>query len=283
MDLLDDVLNDFDMAEELGETLEYIKQITYPNPPAKSTLVKKKRVSSKLKKGEEKVNVELKYSTTTNQSELEDSGKSKNITVDKAELNEATQSKMATTSSTCESWSSMLEIYKSSTTKEPISNQEWIQVEKFLICQLTTEISTGVISALQVKISNSGYAPTKKMGFIYVLNSESRDWYQNKVGNFSLDGKCFRAWTENEEPEVHKLKLILPSKLDCVNEALVTKLLGSFNPQLQTSQLKINKFEKIKNCGRNVHLTVSKEAFEFVQENDWKLDFLMGKVMCEKA
>ena len=60
-------------------------------------------------------------------------------------------------------------------------------------------------------------------------------------------------------------------------------MLGSFNPQLNTSQLKVNQFEKIENEGRRVHLEVDKDTFQLIEDQDWKLDFVLGQLDCLNA
>ena len=294
MNLLGDVVNDFNMTDELGDTLEHIKKIIYPK---QQTQIKTELLDhpSDYMKHLEMLN---NSGRNASQSKFEDSGfegfnktidtsltknDTKNLTTVKPQFKKSSHSRISATNSILtESRSNILEIYSSSSSKEPITSQDWVQVEKFLICQLTTEITTGVISAMQVKISNSGYNESKKMGFIHVMDGESKDWYQCKIAKCAIDGKCFRAWSENEELEVYQLRLILPSKLDSISDTLVIKLLDSFNPTMNIPLMKFNLFEVIENKGRKVHVEVSKETFELIKENEWKLDFVMGKVDCIK-
>ena len=303
MDVLGDVLNEFNMTEDLGETLKHIRNINYSKQEtniSKPKFINKLKVQPKIQREtklfdeEDGYSENLKLTTRDSvvQPEYADSefdtnhtgdASTPNNTLTVGEAKNQSQSRITTSTSLTESWSNLLEIYSSSTRKEPITNQEWVQVEQFLIEQLTTEISTGVISALQVKILDSGFDKSKMMGIIHVKDDGSKEWYKQKLANFSLDGKCFRAWAKNEEPEVYQLRLILPSKLNSMSETLVMKMLGSFNPQLNTSQLKVNQFEKIENEGRRVHLEVDKETFQLIEDQDWKLDFVLGELDCLNA
>ena len=181
--------------------------------------------------------------------------------------------------------SNILEIYCSNNSIDPITHSEWIQIEKFLICQLTTEITSGAISALQVKISKSDYDSDKMCGMIQLKDAESRNWYQTKVAKFRLDDKSFRAWTREEMgldaiPEVFQIGLVLPTRLSSVDESAVMKLLVSFNPQLDQFQHTLKDVQFSETEGRTFILEVCKDFFEFISERDWKLDFLMGEVIC---
>ena len=292
MNLLGDLVNDYNMTDELGKTLEYIKTIKCSNN-YKPTLTKNDDDQPKIKKAKPKDlsndnirHPKMSYSkpgfvdsdfdsfynpmiASTLQNPIT-RAKSKNK---KSAMISATES---------ESTSNILEIYSSSTTKEPITNQQWIKVEKLIIDQLTTEIRTGAISPMQVKISNSGYVDNKKMGFIQAKDAESKVWYQRKVANLTLDGISFRAWSEHENPEFYYLWLSVPGKLDSIKEDEILSLLVSFNPQLTTTQIKVQKFEAVENVGRIFYLEMSKDAFDFIEENNLILDFVMGEVKLAK-
>ena len=178
--------------------------------------------------------------------------------------------------------SNVLEIYSSSSTKQPLTNQQWIQIENFIIKQLTSEIKTGDISPLKVKISTSGYDGSKKMGFIQAKDAESKEWYQCTIAKLTLEGISFRAWSEDEIPDVYQLRLALPEKFDSIKEALVISLLVSFNPQLELSQIKLNKTQVASDGGRYFYLELTGyHTFKFIEENNLKLDFLMGQVTFE--
>ena len=305
LDEVEELLKEYDMARDLGETLKHIRNITYPKQQLKTKPANTIKVKSEILREEELIdqvdgyieNLKMTTRGSVSQSEYEDSGFDTDHSNDtyfpnintlklgeaKTQITKQSHSNISTADSVTESWSSLLEIYSSSTSKEPITNQEWVQVEQFLIEQLTTEISTGVISALQVKILDSGFDKIKKMGIIHVMDAESKEWYQHKIANICLDGKCFRAWSENEDLEVYQLELILPRKLNSLSETFVVKMLGSFNPQLNVSQIKVNQFVKIENEGRRVHLEVSKETYQLIEDQEWKLDFVMGQLDVFKA
>ena len=292
MNLLGDLVNDYNMTEELGKTLEYIKTIQCYNN-FKPSLAKSDDVQPKNMKVKQRDlsddnirHPKMSYCKPA----FADSGFD---SFDNPMVASTLQSPINRAKSECkkssmisetesESTSNTLEIYSSSSTKEPITNQQWTQVEKFIIDQLTTEIRTGAISPMQVKILNSGYVENKKMGFIQAKDAECKVWYQRKVANLTLDGISFRAWSEHENPEFYYLWLYLPGKLDSINEDEVLSLLVSFNPQLTTTQIQVQKFEAVENGGRFFYLKMSKDAFDFIEENNLRLDFVMGEVKLAK-
>jgi hypothetical protein len=263
MNMLGDLVNDYDMNEEFGETLEHPRKIKYPKKMPKSS--RKKRSAS-----HPEIKVEI-----LSQSELEDSSFD---SCNNARQNSRHKKSSASRASTAESSSNMLEIYSSSSTKEPITNRQWLQIEKFIIDQLTSEISAGAVSAINVKISHSGYDHNKRRGFIQAKDSQSVNWYKDKISQFILDGMSFRAWSEHEVAEFYNLRLTVPSKLDSIPESQVLPLLVSFNPELDTFKLKIDAHKVVDNVGRYFFLEASTEAFEYIEERNWKLDYLMGAV-----
>ena len=190
------------------------------------------------------------------------------------------QGPASTESTKSETSSNILEVYSTTHSKEPITDAEWIQIEEFLIDHLTDEISSGVINPLQVKTSRSGHDKTKKCGVIMFKDAESKAWYQTSVSKFRIAGKSFRVWSMDEVPEVYQVKLILPSRLNRIDEKTVMKLLLSFNPQLNKLMLNVSKVEESENEGRVFVLQVCRDTFEIIKHKDRKLDFLMGEVEC---
>ena len=289
INLLGDLVNDYNMIDELGETLELIKNL---DNSQNSKMAKKNDVQPKITDEKPMYQLDDNIKPTKmslRQSEFQDSGidsfnNPKGASTPKNPMNKAKlHSKKSSLISTIESTSNILEIYSSSSTKEPITKQQWFQIEEFIIEKITTAITTGEISPLQVKILNSGYDDSKKMGFIQAKDTESKHWYQTKVAQLSLDGTCFRAWSEHENPEIFILRLALPGKLNTVKEKQVLPLLVSFNPQLKTHQFKVEHIEMVEKVGRFFYLKTSQDAFEFVKEKNWKLDFLLGEVKLAKV
>jgi KRAB domain-containing zinc finger protein len=282
MDLLGDLVNDYDMGEELSETLEQIKKISCPEQ--KPTMMKSSsNVPPKIKTEEliEQADAIIDgltriYKNSLSRSELEDSGfdSARDALTPRHTVSRSQPSRIPTAVPS----SNTLEIYSSSITKEPMSNHQWILVEKFIIDQLTTEISTGAISPLQVIIAKSGYDVSQKMGFIETKDSNSMDWYKRKIAKFNLDGMSFRAWSEHEVAEFYNFRLAVPTKLDAIQEGQLLPLLVAFNPNLKTCQLKVSRLKVVENVGRYFFLQVCKDGYKYIEENNWKLDFLMGEV-----
>jgi KRAB domain-containing zinc finger protein len=180
-----------------------------------------------------------------------------------------------------ENCSNILEVFSTTHSKEPITNDEWNQIEQFLIDQLTDEISCLLTSPQKVKTSRSGYDQTKMCGVIMVKNAESKAWYQTSVSRFNVDGKKFRVWSMDEVPEVYQVRLILPARLNRIDDQAVMKLLLSFNPQLEKLKMSVKRVEEIEDEGRAFDLEVCRDIFEVIKHKDWKLEFLMGEVECK--
>ena len=171
----------------------------------------------------------------------------------------------------------ILYVYRSRTTKRPLSSSEWEHIDDALIeAQAVLDLN-----ADPIRIVNSGYDAAHRCGFIACRDLISANWCKAAILDMGkTDTLLFRAWSKGEQPEIRRCRLFFPSRFDRIGEDTIIPLLIKHNPPFRAGSLTLKSVEDVQN-GRAVFIDFDPIGYAHVRDVKHRVEFLMQDIDCQ--
>ena len=171
----------------------------------------------------------------------------------------------------------ILYVYRSRTTKRPLSSSEWEHIDDALIeAQAVLDLN-----AAPIRIVNSGYDAAHRCGFIACRDLISANWCKAAILDMGkTDTLLFRAWSKGEQPETRRCRLFFPSRFDRIGEDAIIPLLIKHNPPFRAGSLTLKSVEDVQN-GRAVFIDFDPIGYAHVRDVKHRVEFLMQDIDCQ--
>ena len=167
----------------------------------------------------------------------------------------------------------ILHVYTTHDRKNPLSLEDWKQVDEQLIHGLVNHPDL-------VHIVSSSYNAKHWFGYVACKDLESQDWVKRLVRGMKGNSVGYRAWSRDEKPFLPVCRLFLPSRFDSLDDETAFAQLCRYNPPLQSDSINLKGSEMVQG-GRAIFLEMTPNVYQYIKDRDHRLCFLAAYVDCQ--